>query len=90
MKNKQVFLAFFLVAVLVVPSSIPVDAQVLDEPKKTVNVVELKQVTLIGQAFDADDDTLSFEWEQIQGEPVELSAYDVPMPTFMPPSVDNG
>ncbi len=76
--------------VLVIPTT-PIHAQVFDESIITVNVDELKQVTLIGEAFDTDvDDILAFEWEQIQGDPVELSAYDVHSPTFMPPSVANG
>lgn len=57
--------------------------------ESTVNVVEGKLVTLIGEGFDEDNDVLTFQWEQISGEPVELSATDVPEPQFMAPIVEN-
>lgn len=56
----------------------------------TVNVVELKTVTLIGEGFDEDNDVLTFLWEQVSGEKVTLSATDVEEPTFMAPVVENG
>lgn len=58
--------------------------------ESTVTVVEKKPVTLIGQGFDEDNDVLTFQWEQVSGEPVTLSATDEPEPTFMAPSVENG
>ena len=57
--------------------------------ESTVNVVEGKLVTLIGEGFDEDNDVLTFQWEQISGESVELSATDVPEPHFMAPVVEN-
>jgi hypothetical protein len=56
----------------------------------SVEVVENRLVTLVGEGIDADDDALKFEWVQIDGEPVTLSAYDIAMPTFMAPDVVNG
>ena len=58
--------------------------------ESTVIVVENKQVTLIGEGFDEDNDVLTFSWEQLSGEKVTLSATDVPEPTFMAPIVKNG
>lgn len=57
---------------------------------ETVDVVENKLVTLIGEGYDPDGNNLTFLWEQIDGEPVKLSSYTVPMPTFMAPEVENG
>jgi len=58
--------------------------------ESTVSVVELKTVTLIGEGFDEDDDVLTFQWEQVSGEKVTLSATNEPQPTFMAPVVENG
>ena len=57
---------------------------------KTVDVVENKIVTLIGVGFDPDDDDLSYFWEQLNGEPMDLSSYTVENPQFMAPEVTNG
>ena len=57
---------------------------------KTVDVVENKIVTLIGVGFDPDDDDLSYFWEQLNGEPMNLSSYTVENPRFMAPEVANG
>ena len=57
---------------------------------ESVNVVENKLVTLIGEGYDPDAETLTFRWVQIQGEPVTLSSYVIPEPTFMAPEVKNG
>ena len=56
----------------------------------TVDVVENKIVTLIGEGFDADDDTLTYFWEQLDGEKVQLSSYVAKTPQFMAPEVENG
>ncbi|WP_249111005.1 Ig-like domain-containing protein [Nitrosopumilus sp. K4] len=56
----------------------------------SVNVVENKLVTLIGEGYDADEESLKFRWVQIGGDPVKLSSYTDPMPTFMAPNVSNG
>jgi len=58
--------------------------------ESTVSVVEKKLVTLIGEGFDEDDDVLTFQWEQVSGEKVTLSATDVEEPQFMAPVVENG
>lgn len=56
----------------------------------SVNVVENKLVTLIGEGYDPDEETLDFSWTQIGGDKVELSSYTDPTPTFMAPEVPNG
>jgi len=58
---------------------------------ESVNVIENKLVTLIGEGYDPDmGDQLTFKWVQIYGESVKLSSYSVPEPTFMAPEVANG
>lgn len=57
---------------------------------ESVDVVENKLVTLIGEGFDSDTSDLSFKWTQIYGEPVKLSSTTEPEPTFMAPNVKNG
>ena len=56
----------------------------------SIEVIENRIVTLVGEGIDSDDETLMFEWVQIDGEPVTLSSYDVPEPQFMAPDVVNG
>ncbi len=56
----------------------------------SIEVLENRIVTLLGQGIDADDDALIFEWVQIDGEPVTLSSYNVAEPQFMAPDVVNG
>ncbi len=57
---------------------------------ESVDVVENKLVTLIGEGHDSDVEDLAFQWTQIYGESVNLSSYTVPEPTFMAPDVENG
>lgn len=57
---------------------------------ESVDVVENKMVTLIGEGYDADAEDLIFKWTQTYGDPVKLSSYSVPEPTFMAPEVKNG
>ena len=57
---------------------------------ETVDVVENKIVTLIGEGFDPDAEDLTYFWEQLDGEPMQLSSNTVPMPQFMAPEVENG
>ena len=57
---------------------------------ETVDVVENKMVTLIGEGYDPDVEDLGFFWEQIDGEPMVLSSYTIPNPEFMAPEVANG
>ncbi len=57
---------------------------------ETVDVVENKLVTLIGEGYDEDDEDLAFFWQQLDGEPVNLSSYSIPTPQFMAPEVANG
>jgi len=56
----------------------------------SIEVIENRLVTLVGEGVDADNDALIFEWVQIDGEPVTLSSYNVAEPTFMAPDVVNG
>jgi hypothetical protein len=56
----------------------------------SIEVIENRIVTLVGEGVDADNDALIFEWVQIDGEPVTLSSYNVAEPTFMAPDVVNG
>ncbi|MGI9566564.1 MAG: PKD domain-containing protein [Nitrosopumilus sp.] len=59
--------------------------------EETVNVEEEKMIILIGsESFDPDNDDITFLWEQTSGEPVTLTANDVPEPQFLAPSVNNG
>jgi len=57
---------------------------------ESVNVVENKLVTLLGEGIDPDTEDLTFKWTQTSGEPVKLSSYTVLEPTFMAPEVKNG
>jgi len=56
----------------------------------SIEVIENRVVTLVGEGVDPDDETLMFQWVQIDGEPVALSSYNVAEPTFMAPDVVNG
>ena len=56
----------------------------------SIEVIENRIVTLVGEGVDADDETLIFEWVQIDGEPVTLSSSSVAEPQFMAPDVVNG
>ena len=57
---------------------------------ESVDVVENKMVTLIGEGRDSDTENLEFQWTQIYGDSVILSSTTVPEPTFMAPDVLNG
>ena len=57
---------------------------------ETVDVVENKIVTLIGEGFDPDVEDLSYLWEQLDGEFVQLTSYEAQTPQFMAPEVENG
>jgi len=57
---------------------------------ESVDVVENKLVTLIGEGHDSDVEDLTFQWTQIYGEPVTLSSTTDLEPTFMAPDVKNG
>ncbi|KFM20398.1 peptidase m36 family protein [Marine Group I thaumarchaeote SCGC AAA799-P11] len=61
-----------------------------DSFAESVDVVENKMVTLVGEGYDADNEDLVFHWTQIYGDPVILSSNSVPEPTFMAPDVKNG
>ncbi|MFB5629379.1 MAG: Ig-like domain-containing protein, partial [Nitrosarchaeum sp.] len=56
----------------------------------SVEVLENRLVTLVGEGVDADDETLTFKWVQLDGESVKLSANNIAEPTFMAPIVPNG
>lgn len=72
-------------SVLVIGNSVNSFAEV-----ESVDVVENKLVTLIGEGYDSDGNGLTFQWTQIYGETMTLSSYTVPEPTFMAPDVENG
>lgn len=57
---------------------------------ESVNVVENKLVTLIGEGHDSDIENLDFLWTQTFGESVILSSNSIREPTFMAPEVQNG
>ena len=57
---------------------------------ESVNVVENKLVTLIGEGHDSDIENLEFLWTQTYGESVILSSNSIQEPTFMAPEVQNG
>ena len=57
---------------------------------ETVDVVENKLVTLIGEGYDPDIEDLTYLWEQLDGEPIQLSSVIVQNPQFMAPEVANG
>jgi len=79
-------LSLSLTSLLVIGSSGLAYAQTIE----TVDVVENKLVTLIGEGYDDDAEDLTFFWEQLDGEPIELSSYIIPTPQFMAPEVKNG
>ncbi len=79
-------LALGLVGLLVFGSSGTTFAQTIE----TVDVVENKLVTLIGEGYDPDADDLTYFWQQLDGEPMELSSYSISAPQFMAPEVANG
>ncbi|MBI5859682.1 MAG: peptidase [Nitrosarchaeum sp.] len=56
----------------------------------SIEVIENRVVTLVGEGVDPDDETLVFQWVQTDGEPVTLSSYNVAEPQFMAPDVVNG
>ena len=56
----------------------------------SVDVDEESKIALIGQGSDPDNDALTYQWEQVSGEPVILSAVDIAEPYFLAPSVNNG
>ena len=84
MKIPILLTLFTVVSLLTISSVGSVYAQ------DTVNVEEEKMIALIGTGVDPDNDELTYLWEQTSGEIVELSAYDIPEPHFLAPSVDNG
>ena len=57
---------------------------------ESIDVVENKLVTLVGEGIDPDEGELTFQWTQIYGDHVILSSNTVPEPTFMAPDVKNG
>ncbi|MDH3677707.1 MAG: peptidase [Nitrosopumilus sp.] len=79
-------LSISLAAILVLGSSGISHAQTIE----TVDVVENKLVTLIGQGFDPDNEDLSYLWVQLDGEPMQLSSNKIATPQFMAPEVANG
>ena len=56
----------------------------------SVDVDEKTKIGLIGQGSDPDNDALTYQWDQISGESVVLSAVDIAEPYFLAPSVNNG
>ncbi len=57
---------------------------------ESVDVVENKLVTLVGEGHDSDVEDLTYLWTQIYGDAVSLSSTSIPEPSFMAPDVNNG
>jgi hypothetical protein len=57
---------------------------------KDQRVPEHSEVTLFGSGKDPLKNKLSYNWRQISGEQVELSASDIAKPSFVAPEVANG
>ena len=83
---KHFLLLPLILGVLIIGSVSSSFAQTIE----SVDVVENKLVTLIGEGFDPDQEDLTYKWVQIYGESVTLSSYTIPEPTFMAPEVPNG
>ena len=83
--NLLLLLSLLVTSVMFIGSS---DFSYAETP--SVDVDEGSKIALIGQGSDPDNDTLTYQWEQISGEPVVLSALDVAEPYFVAPSVNNG
>ena len=79
-----------LFALLAVVSLLTITSVGSSFAEEAVNVEEEKMIALIGDGIDPDNDALIYQWEQTDGEPVTLTAYDIPEPHFLAPSVDNG
>ena len=71
-------LSLSLAGLLAIGSSGLTYAQTIE----TVDVVENKLVTLIGEGYDEDDEDLAFFWQQLEGEPSGAqAAQPAPGPT---------
>lgn len=57
---------------------------------KDQRVPEHSDVTLFGSGKDPLKNVLSYNWRQVGGESVELSAADIAKPSFVAPEVANG
>jgi hypothetical protein len=57
---------------------------------KDQRVPEHSDVTLFGSGKDPLKNVLSYNWRQVGGEKVELSAADIAKPSFVAPEVANG
>ena len=57
---------------------------------ESVDVIENKLVTLVGEGYDSDVEDLTYLWTQIYGDAVSLSSTAIPEPYFMAPDVKNG
>jgi len=57
---------------------------------KDQRVPEHSDVTLFGSGKDPLKNKLSYNWKQVSGEQVELSASDIAKPSFVAPEVANG
>jgi hypothetical protein len=57
---------------------------------KDQRVPEHSEVTLFGSGKDPMKNKLSYNWRQVSGEQVELSASDIAKPSFIAPEVANG
>ena len=81
----QLFALFAVVSLLTIAS---VESSFAEE---VVNVEEEKMIALIGsESYDPDNDEITFKWMQTGGEPVNLTADNIPEPHFLAPSVANG
>ena len=56
---------------------------------ESVDVVENKLVTLVGEGIDSDAGELAFQWTQLSGESVKLSSTSNIATSFTSPTVNN-
>ena len=80
-----------LLALFAVVSLLTITSVGSSYAEEVVNVEEEKMIALIGSgSYDPDNDEITFKWVQTGGEPVNLTADDIPEPHFLAPSVANG
>lgn len=70
------------------PKDLPSPQQSTEEYHVTVDVIENKLVTLLGNSKHSLSST--YLWQQLEGESVKLSSYTIDEPTFMAPEVADG
>ncbi|MGY5147121.1 MAG: PKD domain-containing protein [Candidatus Nitrosopumilus sp. bin_7KS] len=87
--NREIPIITFHNGIIIYTTNIQISESSFAEIE-SVDVVENKLVTLIGEGYDSDAGELTFQWTQIYGDPVKLSSSTDLEPTFMAPDVKNG